>query len=88
MIVRPGTALLWKLPPFYGSVMVKGWTESGMIELYHMSSDQFFSVALGEFSQCRTLTFKDETLRMINPKQWATQSDTWARAYLRCGVAS
>lgn len=86
MIARTGAALLWKVPPFCGSVMVKGWTESGLIELYHMNSDLFFSVAPDVFTQCRTLTFKDETLRLINPAQWEIQSAIWARAYVRCGV--
>lgn len=86
MIARPGQALLWKLTPFCGSVMVKGQTEEGLIELYHMEKDTFFSVPHDDYSRCRTLTFRDESLRMSNPVQWELQSTIWARAYQRCGI--
>lgn len=86
MIVRPGQTLLWKLTPFCGSVMVKGQTEAGLIELYHMEQDEFFSVPPDEYSKSRTLLFKDESLRVTNPKQWLLQSAIWIRAYQRCGI--
>lgn len=86
MIARPGKALLWKLTPFCGTVMIKGTTKAGLIELYHMEKDEFFSVSPDEFSRCRTLTFRDESLRASNPAQWEIQSAIWARAYQRCGI--
>ncbi|WP_338923890.1 hypothetical protein V0M98_37400 (plasmid) [Pseudomonas silesiensis] len=87
MIVKTGTALLWQAATFCGPVMVKGWTETGLVELYHMQRDEFFRVSADEFGLCRTLLFKDENLQVINPQQWSIQSAIWARAYLRCGAS-
>ena len=67
--------------------MVKGAKASGLVELYHMQRDEFFSVSEDEFGLCRTLLFKDENLQVINPQQWSIQSAIWARAYLRCGAS-
>lgn len=86
MIVQPGKAYLWQAAPFCGLVMVKGQAQAGLVDLYHMEKDEFFSVSHDECSKCRTLVFRDELLSVTNPKQWAIQSAMWARAYQRCGI--
>lgn len=86
MTFRPGQALLWTVAPFSGAVLVKGETESGHIDLYHLGKDEFFSVSLLELNLCRTLVFRDVSLQVSNPAQWEIQSAIWARAYQRCGI--
>jgi hypothetical protein len=66
--------------------MIKGTTDAGLIELYHMEKDVIFRTSPDEFSRCRTLTFRDESLRASNPAQWEIQSGIWARAHQRCGI--